>query len=415
MDNRIKISKTTVAALPHPTSGQVIYRDSKMSGFCVRVGVNTKTYLLQKKLNGKQLKVKLGVDGDITAATARKMAEEAKGEIAKGINPTDRKRASRAKGITLWQCFQDFLSARKSLKPRTVKDMQYSMDAYFSDWKNTPLSNITRDMVKVKHKKIGEGKGGKAQANLAMRYLRSVFNFASGEYTNTRGKPVIKDNPVTVLSLTRAWYRVDRKRTLINNHDLPLLFDALESVSESTSSKLAGTIADYIRFLLLTGMRRQEAATLRWDQVNLKEKTLTITDTKNRRPLILPLSDYLHDLLVDRHSTTKGEYVFPNLKGEPLKDPKRQMNNIRNASGLSFSIHDIRRTFITIADSLDISSYAIKLLVNHSTGSDVTAGYIISDVERLRKPMQQITDRILTLAGRKQQGKVVSIRSELAV
>ena len=33
--------------------------------------------------------------------------------------------------------------------------------------------------------------------------------------------------------------------------------------------------------IILTGLRRQEAATLRWDQVDLKAKTLTILDTKN--------------------------------------------------------------------------------------------------------------------------------------
>jgi hypothetical protein len=42
-------------------------------------------------------------------------------------------------------------------------------------------------------------------------------------------------------------------------------------------------------------------------------------------------------------------------------------------------------------------------LVNHSAGgNDVTGGYIVSDLERLRKPMQQIEDRILFLAGAKE-------------
>ena len=35
-----------------------------------------------------------------------------------------------------------------------------------------------------------------------------------------------------------------------------------------------------------------------------------------------------------------------------------------------------------------------KRLVNHSMSGDVTAGYIVPDVERLRKPMQRISDEI---------------------
>jgi hypothetical protein len=54
-----------------------------------------------------------------------------------------------------------------------------------------------------------------------------------------------------------------------------------------------------------------------------------------------------------------------------------------------------------IAESLDISAYAVKRLVNHKMNHDVTAGYIVSDVERLRKPMQQITDYIVGQIGLK--------------
>lgn len=49
----------------------------------------------------------------------------------------------------------------------------------------------------------------------------------------------------------------------------------------------------------------------------------------------------------------------------------------------------------TIAESIDISAYALKRLVNHKMTNDVTAGYIISDVERLRKPMQQISSQLI--------------------
>jgi len=72
------------------------------------------------------------------------------------------------------------------------------------------------------------------------------------------------------------------------------------------------------------------------------------------------------------------------------------MQKITQVSGVTFTMHDLRRTFTTTAESLDISTYALKRLLNHKMNSDVTAGYIITDVERLHKPMQQITDYILS-------------------
>jgi hypothetical protein len=71
----------------------------------------------------------------------------------------------------------------------------------------------------------------------------------------------------------------------------------------------------------------------------------------------------------------------------------------------------LRRTFITIAESLDISAYALKRLLNHKMTNDVTAGYIVADVERLRKPMQLITDYILKCMEIKNSAEIIEIQS----
>ena len=89
-------------------------------------------------------------------------------------------------------------------------------------------------------------------------------------------------------------------------------------------------------------------------------------------------------------------FVFPGdgVKGY-LNEPRKQMNKVIEESGIAFTLHDLRRTFITVAESLDISAYALKRLANHKMANDVTAGYIISDVERLREPMQRVTDFLI--------------------
>jgi hypothetical protein len=48
-----------------------------------------------------------------------------------------------------------------------------------------------------------------------------------------------------------------------------------------------------------------------------------------------------------------------------------------------------------VAERLDVPAYALKRLLNHKSPNDVTAGYIIMDIERLRAPMQRITDHIV--------------------
>lgn len=119
-------------------------------------------------------------------------------------------------------------------------------------------------------------------------------------------------------------------------------------------------------------------------------------DTKNHQNHVLPLSDYLYQLLEARKKGAVHDHVFPGSgKGGYIVEPRRQIKKVIEEAEVSFTVHDLRRTFITIAEGLDISIYAVKRLVNHKLNGDVTAGYIMTDIERLRKPMQQITDYLL--------------------
>ena len=105
-----------------------------------------------------------------------------------------------------------------------------------------------------------------------------------------------------------------------------------------------------------------------------------VTNLKNDHTL--PLSNFLYDLLQRRKNSAVNEYVFPEASGTGrIIEQRKQIVKVTQESGVSFTIHDLRRTFITVAESLDIPAYALKRLVNHKMGNDVTAGYIISDVE----------------------------------
>jgi integrase len=169
-------------------------------------------------------------------------------------------------------------------------------------------------------------------------------------------------------------------------------------------------VADYFLFLLFTGMRRNEAANLKWSDVDLKNRSLTISNTKNYQPLTLPLSTPLIAILENRRTHAFNDYVFPGSgKTGFLIEPRMQVTKVMVASQITFTLHDLRRTFITIAESLDISAYAVKRLVNHKMSNDVTAGYIVTDVERLRAPMQKISDYFLKCIGIKETADVIEL------
>jgi len=391
-----KITKSYVDKLPTPATGQAFIRDIELKGFAVRItSTGAKSFILEKRIDGKVKRVTLGRYPELTVEQARKEAHKLLGHIATGRNPIAEKEQEILKSTTLKQAFDDFVRVRKNLKERTVYDYRRLMKVAFVDWQDKALTNISKDMVTKRHSKIGADRG-EAYANLSMRFLRALFNFAIAQYEDGDGHSILRENPVSRITQTRGWYRVDRRQTVIKPHQLPLWYEAVMSLKQDQISNQSAMVADYLLFLLFTGLRRQEAATLKWSDIDLDDRSFTLTDTKNREPLTLPLTDFVFDLLQSRKTESYSEYVFAgNGKAGYLIEPRRQVQKVIQLSGVSFTLHDLRRTLITIAESIDISAYALKRLVNHKMTNDVTAGYIVSDIERLRKPMQQISFQLI--------------------
>jgi integrase len=396
----IKFAIATLESLPLPEGdGRAVYYDEEVAGLQLRVSARgAKTFSVVRKVSGRAIRVTLGPYPAMTIDQARRRARVHIGEMVEGINPNAEKRSRRARGVKLSQVLEDYLAARSALKPRTREDYRAVFRRSFTAWANTPLTQLTREMVATRHRQLGDL--SPAQANYAMRLLRALFNFARGEYENEQGQPVVADNPVTRLSHTRRWYRIERRTSILRPHQLPAWMKAVMALRTENPGEQAELARDYLLLVLFTGLRREEASRLAWANVDLAGRLINIPDTKNGTPHVLPLSDFLVSLLAYRKEQATGPYVFAGSgKHGYLVNPHKQIVRVRKASGLQFTIHDLRRTFITTAERLDISAYAVKHLANHLIRGDVTAGYVVMDVERLREPMQWITDALLSAAG----------------
>lgn len=385
-----RLTKTFVdrTPLPLPLDGekyaQAFYRDSTLLGFGLRINSGgTKTFIVETRVKGRVKRITIGKYGALTCEQARLEAKKILGQIAQGLDPVAEKRIRTAKTVTLQQAFDDYLTGRRDLKLGTVKDYRRCIEVSLNDWLSKQLIDVDKSMVETRHEKLG--KNSHARANNVMRVLRAIFNFAKTKYENTDGTSVFTSNPVDRLSQNRSWYTVNRRRTLIKPHELKPWHDAVVKLNWEVTQ-------DYLLFLLFTGLRRTEAAKLTWDRVDLNQMTLTISDTKNSEPHSLPLTTFLSALLTRRFNSKSSIWVFPSpIHKTHLSEPREAIKKVAKVSGVDFTLHDLRRTFITIAESLDIPAYALKQLLNHKNSNDVTAGYIVSDVNRLRNPMQVIS------------------------
>ncbi len=398
---KIKINRSTVKALPlfkpnpeKPNTNQQLLFDSILPGFGVRITENKKAYFAQKRVGRKVVRFTIGPCNQIIPEKAREIANEKLLEMTRGQDPNLIKQGILAEAdITLEKSFQDFVEVR-SLKPITFREYNRAMKKTFKDWQTKPVNSITKDMVMRKFRKVSS-ESGPALANLEFRFLRALMNFAMGQYENSKGKPLVSVNPVSRLSETKAWHRIKRRQTIIDKSDLPKWFKGIRSLRNED-------FRDYLTLLLLTGVRRSEGFQLRWSDIDLRNKAFIIQDTKNHNPLSLPMGSFLYKMFKERKRTSKSEWVFPGTgRTKHMVDPKGALKEIKETTGIKFSFHDLRRLFITTTDSLDISTYSMKALVNHSLNGDVTGGYIVSDPQRLKEPMQRIETHLLKLCQHK--------------
>jgi integrase len=405
----MKITKSKVDELEFTPgrSNQQIYWDDEQPGFGVRVTATSKSYVCESRVNGKTRRITIGRHGKLTAEQARQLARREVGKLASGIDPSVEKAKNRERGITLQMALDAYLEGKNGkLKPRTVSDYKLAMVETFSDWMKRPIQSFTVANLRSRYSK--RVKESPARANNAMRVLRAVLRDAAAEVQDKAAKADLQD--LVREALHKRWAKVERRDTLITRDDLPNWVNAVLNHKNSHHLSKAGVVADYLMFNILTGCRREEAATMLWDDVNFKAKTFTLRDTKNRGDHTLPMTDWLEDMFVRRKKTATNDFVFQgDGKTGHLVEPKKQMVHIIKASKVHFTIHDLRRTFASLAEGLGIGTYTLKRLMNHKMSGDVTAGYVILNTENLREPMQKITDFVLRAGNMKTGAQVVQL------
>lgn len=442
---RVRITKSFVEQELAPG----IYVDEKTPGFRLKVtSAGRKIYIVYGKPKGYrtadgkanaitytighhgQPAITLGPDnqprhdGSWTADKAEREAQRIWGLMRAGINPNDenQKRADadqaerikkegekKAKELTLRLAFEDYLQSKRhkgrKLKDSTVYVYRCDIEKCLADWLDKPLLSIEESDVEARHRSISKDHPG--QANHVMRILRAVFNFAMDEYKQDK-KPIIEANPVRPLSKKSRWNRLSERSNIIMEYHLEAFFKACDELGHPIAS-------DYLPFLLLTGLRADEAASLQWSQVDFKQRLVHIRETKNGNEHRFPLTDYLYALLKSRWQHRASQFVFGSEAGY-MSDFRCQVGKVVerarqiiaasddeeirvSADSFSFTPHDLRRTFGTTASML-LPAYMVKRLLNHVNANDVTlTHYIHADTEMLREPMQAVNKRILDCAG----------------
>jgi integrase len=396
---RFTFTKAALDALPVPESRTWVY-DTKVPQLGLTLlPSGTRSFHARATVYGQTKRIALenGKYPGMKVEQARKEVSRLLAQTADKSDPVEMRREVKASAVTLREVFNKYLDEKrtrdgKPLKDSTKDEYRMALDKAVPDFWNRPLIELDDKTIKRRYqKRVDESK---TRAKSFHKVVTALFNFARVNYKRSNKESYFPENPAQVVVEEKLLVKTPRRKTYIKQAELPHWFDAVESL---------GTVErEFLQFVLMTGCRKSEAMGLTWDRVNLRARTFRLLDTKNREDVELPIPFYLLPLLQKRKD--KGR-VFP--VGD---DAKACLRKVREGSGIQFTLHDLRRTYATMAEDLDISGLTVKRLLNHLTDADVTAGYQIPNLERLERVSRRVVRELLICGGRL-NAEVVELRA----
>lgn len=320
------------AAAVGPGCDEVFHWDLGVKGFGLRVkpsrivdGVKVpggKSFVLKYRMGGKVRRWTISkVGSPYTVEEAREVAKTALENIRKGIDPMIAKVEER-EASTVAELADLYLAEGPALKPNK-KASSWKTDLSIINRHIKPLlgrklakSLTTLDVARfqanvaagktaadIKTRKQGRAivKGGKGIAARSLAVLAAMLSYA-------KKQELLPANPAVGVEAIQG----EKKERFLSLDEVTAMADAL---LEMESEGLNKNAPPAIRLLLLTGCRRGEILSLRWEYVDFVHKCLRLPDSKTGWKIVI-LPDEAIDLLLKLHRNRKNPWVLP---GSPLR------------------------------------------------------------------------------------------------
>lgn len=350
----MKLNEQTVKALPVPDKGNrvtyfagaVLQGTQVPSGFGCRVTAGgVRSFVMNYRVDHVERRFTIGTYPDWSVLQAVKEARTLRQRIDRGEDPmADRRKVEAAASNTVKAICEEYLGrAGKELRTAEWRKQVFERLVYpelgAKDIGSVKRSDIVRLLDKV------EDENGAVMADRTLAIVRKVMNWHASRSDDFRS-PIVRG-----MARTKPKERA-RERTLTDAE--------LQAVWKACS----GPFGAFVRFTLLTGARRSEAAEMALDELGGASWTLPAARNKTKVDLLRPLSQDALAVLPDRSDGCA--FVFTTDGKTPISGFSKFKAALDKASGVTdWTIHDLRRTARTLLSRAGVATDIAEQCLGH--------------------------------------------------
>ena len=402
-----------------PDKKQAFMWDVTAPGLGLRVTPAGKpAYVFQGVYQGKDVRLTIGSPTAWSIPDAQGKARELQRLIDEGHDPRDLKRdalagqakkqaAAAAHAVTVSEVWTAYLEARRpqwgerhykdhealikaggEIAQRGTRGRGVTIAGPLFPLLALPLRDLAASTIEAWA--IREAKTRATSARLAWRCLKAFLGWCAEQPEYAPVLPSV--NPAKTKKTREALGKAGIKQDALMREQLTVWFDAVRQIQNPV-------IAAYLQTLLLTGARPGEILALRWDEINLKWRGLTIRD-KVEGERVIPLTPYVSHLL---HALPRrNDWVFSSLTAAAgvLTIPRSQHNEACAVAGIDgLTLHGLRRSFKSLTEWLEIPAGVVAQIMGHKPSATAEKHYTVRPLDLLRVHHEKIEAWILEQAG----------------
>jgi integrase len=349
---------------------------------------------------------KLTLQSGLGLAEARLLAGKAMFQVAQGIDPIDAKRE--AKQVALASVEGTLNALAKSYLTLAASKLR-SRDAYESILKRhilprlgeRPVAELRRSEIVAMLDKV-ESEAGPRAADMALAILSTTLSWYE-KRSDTFRSPIIKG--------------MRRVKASEQARDRVLSDDEIRRVWEAAGDERFGLYGQVIRFLVLTGARRAEAAGLRRTEIETIRDNgsdivvwrLPASRSKNKREIVKPLSAAALAIVNDIPMISDCDFVFSFNGIRPMNMnngvKKELLDEIAAVEG--WVLHDLRRVHRSLLSRCRVPFEVAERCLGHAQPTLVQTYDRHSHLPAMREAVEKVAAEIERIVTGERMGKLI--------